>query len=40
MTYEVADLKSTLEAGLGNIDKKAVSSVTKVEQIESLVSSD
>ena len=37
MTYEVTDMKSTLEAGLGKIDKTAISSKTKVDQIESLV---
>ena len=30
-------MKSTLEAGLGKIDKTAISSKTKVDQIESLV---
>ena len=38
MTYEVTEVKSKLEAGLGKIDKTAVSSGTKVDQIESLVS--
>ena len=37
MTFEVNDMKTLLDTGLGKIDKTAVSAGTKVDMIESLV---
>ena len=38
MTFEVNDMKTLLDSGLGKIDKTALSAGTKVDMIESLAS--